>query len=245
MSHPDMPLPPGLKQGELPPRWLSPDSRPSWLAYVLAVGAVVATLVFRFNLEVTFGERPLVIIFVIPIIISAYLDGLGPGLSATLRAATSLKYYLIPPLHPITLLPTSRPYLWEADVSFSSMMRPALTGLGKASLSHLGYQVVAMIGSLEALEVFRSQPEAFDLVITDLTMPKLTGLDLARKCQAIRPGIPLILCTGYAEQVNREISRDLGIKDIFIKPLGIRPLGEIVKKILNTIVRDETFDIKS
>ena len=92
---------PGQRLERLRPKW--PSAKwPRWSIYIFAVGMVLATLVFQLNLGETFGERPLLIIFNIPIIISADLGGLGPGLLATLTAAACLKYSLIPPLQQLS-----------------------------------------------------------------------------------------------------------------------------------------------
>jgi two-component system, cell cycle sensor histidine kinase and response regulator CckA len=109
---------------------------------------------------------------------------------------------------------------------------PVLAKLGKALLSRLGYDVTALTDSPEALQIFRSHPEAFDLVVTDLTMPQLTGLDLAREIQTIRPGIPIILYTGYTERLSQEFPRELGIRKIFLKPLEITGLARTIKELL-------------
>ena len=77
-----------------------------------------------------------------------------------------------------------------------------LVDLGKEILESLGYKVTTKTSSLEALQTFRSEPDSFDLVIMDMTMPELTGRDLAKECLAIRANIPIILCTGFSDQIN-------------------------------------------
>ena len=73
--------------------------------------------------------------------------------------------------------------------------------------------------SQEALEIFRTNPERFDLVITDQTMPQLTGLDLSRELLQINPQLPVIICTGYSESLTPEKARTLGIGEIIMKPI--------------------------
>ncbi len=82
------------------------------------------------------------------------------------------------------------------------------------------------------MEIFRSEPEIYDLVITDLTMPNFTGAELARKFQDIRPDIPIILCTGYKERLSREDMERLGIKEVLIKPVQVRQLAEMMQQLL-------------
>jgi len=108
-----------------------------------------------------------------------------------------------------------------------------LVELGKEMLEALGYTVKASTGSLEALKHFRAQPHAFDLVITDMTMPALNGLELTRELLAIRPGLPVILCTGYSDSLNLLKSKEAGIREILMKPYAITNLAELIRKVMD------------
>lgn len=99
-------------------------------------------------------------------------------------------------------------------------------------LERLGYRVVAKTRAPEALEAFRMQPDAFDLVITDQTMPELTGATLAREVLRVRPDMPVILYTGYSETFHEEEARSIGIRDFTLKPLTVRDLAERIRKAL-------------
>ena len=110
---------------------------------------------------------------------------------------------------------------------------PFQTDLGRQMLGRLGYRVKAFTRSLEALETFEAHPEAFDLVITDMTMPEMTGDELARRILAIKPGLPIILCTGYSERITEEAAQALGIRGFAMKPVVIRELGLLLRKILD------------
>jgi CheY-like chemotaxis protein len=99
-------------------------------------------------------------------------------------------------------------------------------------LERLGYRVIGENDAQEALEVFQSQPDAFDLVITDQTMPRLTGDRLARELLHIRPDIPIILCTGFSEMVDEEGARAIGIREFSLKPLTLRDLANKIRKAL-------------
>ncbi len=99
-------------------------------------------------------------------------------------------------------------------------------------LERLGYRVIAKTRATDALETFRTQPDAFDLVITDQAMPELTGADLAREILQVRPGMPVILCTGYSETLDEEEARSIGIRDFALKPLTIRDLAERIRRAL-------------
>ncbi len=100
-------------------------------------------------------------------------------------------------------------------------------------LSRLGYQVTSLTDGQEALELFQKDPRAFDLVITDMTMPQLTGDKLARKLMAMRPGLPVILCTGFSARMDAARARDMGIAAFIAKPVLIRELAETIRKVLD------------
>ncbi len=100
-------------------------------------------------------------------------------------------------------------------------------------LETLGYHVTCHQKSPEALLAFRQSPKAFDLVITDLTMPNLTGDQLAEKITEIRPGMPIILCTGYGEQSNKEKYKLKGIKGFLHKPVAIKDASHMIRDILD------------
>ena len=109
----------------------------------------------------------------------------------------------------------------EAIVELLSMM-----------LERLGYSVEATTNSLEALDVFKKNPDRFDVVITDQTMPHMTGKTLAGKMFSVRSDIPVILCTGYSEMINEEQSKAIGIREYASKPLDMYELARLVQKVL-------------
>lgn len=109
----------------------------------------------------------------------------------------------------------------------------ALIELGERILVYLGYQVTTRTSSVEALELFRANPEAFDLVITDYTMPNMTGGELAKHILAIRPGMPIVLCTGFSEVFTEEKAQTLGIQGYVMKPISIHDLANICRKVLD------------
>ncbi len=105
--------------------------------------------------------------------------------------------------------------------------------MGKKILERLGYQVIARMNSIEALADFQHQPEAFDLVITDQTMPDMTGIDLAQSILEIRPDIPIILCTGYSSMISKKMVKSLGIKVVAMKPLVKGDLAIMIRQLLD------------
>jgi CheY-like chemotaxis protein len=108
----------------------------------------------------------------------------------------------------------------------------ALVHLGKAILERQGYNVVVYTSSLEALDTFRATPQGFDLVITDRTMPKMTGEALIRELRHIRPDIPIILCTGFSHTMLAEQTRALGIDAILLKPVAARDWDRVIREVL-------------
>ena len=108
-----------------------------------------------------------------------------------------------------------------------------LVHLGTEMLSSLGYEVVGRMNSLEALEHFRSRPYLFDLVITDMTMPNMTGSELTQELIRIRPDIPVILCTGFSEAITPGMAEAIGVKDFIMKPLIKSQIAESIQRALD------------
>jgi CheY-like chemotaxis protein len=104
--------------------------------------------------------------------------------------------------------------------------------IGKRMLGRLGYRVTAKTSSVEALDLFRQTPDEFDLVITDMTMPDMTGDVLARKLISIRPDIPIIACTGYSERINPDIVKEIGIKEMAMKPVVMKDIAQMIQRVL-------------
>ncbi|OPY68739.1 MAG: Blue-light-activated protein [Syntrophorhabdaceae bacterium PtaU1.Bin034] len=109
-----------------------------------------------------------------------------------------------------------------------------LVELQRQRLSDLGYDVVAITSSLEALNIFREGPDAFDLVITDQAMPNLTGMDLAAELLKVRPDIPIVLCTGHSDKVSSERAREGGIQGFLMKPVDKHEMAVAVRRVLDT-----------
>ncbi len=103
---------------------------------------------------------------------------------------------------------------------------------GREALERLGYRVTALSDSRAALALFVSRPRDFDLVITDVTMPGMTGDALAREAKAVRPDIPVILCTGFTGRFTPESVREMGLGELIYKPLNIRSLAETIRAAL-------------
>jgi DNA-binding NtrC family response regulator len=100
-------------------------------------------------------------------------------------------------------------------------------------LQHLGYKVTALMDSREALKVFSENPSEFDLVMTDQTMPLMTGEDLGKELMRIRPDIPVILCTGYSDLISSERAMAMGFRGFIMKPFTLRESAELVRRVLD------------
>lgn len=109
----------------------------------------------------------------------------------------------------------------------------SIADIGAETLGRLGYSVTSFSSSLHALEVFRENPFSYDLVVTDMAMPNLTGEKLTIEILAIRPDIPVILCTGYSKRLSKETSIRIGAKALVHKPVVLADMAELVRKVLD------------
>jgi len=100
-------------------------------------------------------------------------------------------------------------------------------------LERLGYTVTARTSSIEAMEAFRNNPHRFDIVITDMTMPNMTGDELANEIMQTRPDIPIILCTGFSERIDEKKAKDMGIKAFVMKPVVMRDMAKTIRGVLD------------
>lgn len=101
-------------------------------------------------------------------------------------------------------------------------------------LLDLGYQTTAVMSSIQALYEFQQKPDQFDIVITDYTMPNMSGIELTKEILSIRPDIPIILCTGYDESIKKETAVDSGIRELINKPVVTSELSRILSNLLKT-----------
>ncbi|MDY0360923.1 MAG: PAS domain-containing protein [Desulforegulaceae bacterium] len=108
-----------------------------------------------------------------------------------------------------------------------------ITNISKATLERLGYKVTAFNNSMEALDLFKKNPQKFDLIITDMNMPEMTGIELAGKVNLIKPGFPLIICTGFSERIDPEKSFQLGIKGFLKKPVVKSEIAKEIRRVLD------------
>ena len=100
-------------------------------------------------------------------------------------------------------------------------------------LERFGYRVTSSRNGAEALEIFRASPDSFDLVVTDMNMPNMTGDRLAGELIAIRQDIPVIICTGFSERISSAEAKALGVKEFLMKPITLSEMAEKVRKVLD------------
>lgn len=109
----------------------------------------------------------------------------------------------------------------------------SIVALSKTFLLTLGYEVIATTSSLEALSLCEKDPDSFDLIITDMAMPHMSGEELANKVRAINDDLPIIMCTGFSELIDREKALSLGIKEFIMKPIVLTDLAKSIRKVLD------------
>lgn len=112
---------------------------------------------------------------------------------------------------------------------------PDIVAATQIILRQLGYQVTAWTDGHEALAAFRAGPEKFDLILTNLTMPGLTGFDLAREALALRKEIRILGCTGHTEPSSLDKTHSLGIREIIMKPLIAAELAGAIRRLLDSL----------
>jgi PAS domain S-box-containing protein len=110
----------------------------------------------------------------------------------------------------------------------------SIVDAGQRMLERLGYEVTTQTDSIEALELFGRYPEDFDLVITDTTMPHMSGMELSSKLMKIRPDIPIIICTGYSHLLTLEKAKAIGIKDYVMKPFEKQVMANTIRNVLDS-----------
>ncbi|MGE4400762.1 MAG: AAA family ATPase [Desulfobulbus sp.] len=136
--------------------------------------------------------------------------------------------------------------VWEETVAPEPILQPTgrgrillvddeevLVQLGIDVLTSLGYEVEGSSNSQEALQRFRDRPDDFDLLLTDMTMPGLTGKELAEEILALRPQIPVVLCTGFSEFIDSHQAEEQGIRAFVQKPYTVAQIGRIIQQILD------------
>ncbi len=108
-----------------------------------------------------------------------------------------------------------------------------IVAIAERIFSSLGYHVTSFTSSLEAFERFRSSPDDFDLVVTDQTIPQMTGIEITGRILEIRPDMPVIICTGYSRELDEETVREHGARSLIMKPFTVEGLAGEVRRVLD------------
>lgn len=108
----------------------------------------------------------------------------------------------------------------------------SIAGMMERLLSSLGYEVETTTEAMEALEKFKNAPDYYDIIITDQTMPKLTGVELTKEVLSLRPDMPVILFTGFSHSVDEKTAREAGVRDFVMKPVSKRVLADVISRAL-------------
>jgi len=109
----------------------------------------------------------------------------------------------------------------------------SITEMTQKVLKKLGYTVEATLNPADALKIFQSNPDKFDLVITDMTMPQMTGAELYEKVKRIKSDIPVIILTGHSSLIDEEKAKGLGIDGYMMKPVSMLEIAKTIRKVLD------------
>jgi len=109
----------------------------------------------------------------------------------------------------------------------------SITNMTGQMLERLGYRMETSLNPIEALDLFQSKPEYFDLVITDMTMPQMTGAKLAQKLKEIQPDVPVIICTGHSSLIDEEKAKQFGIAGYVMKPASMSTIAKAIRNVLD------------
>ncbi|MGD9733905.1 MAG: PAS domain S-box protein [Desulfamplus sp.] len=110
---------------------------------------------------------------------------------------------------------------------------PSIARLVCQMFERLGYEVTTRVSSIEALEAFKENPHKFDIVVSDMSMPAMTGDQLAYEVKKIRPKIPFIICTGFSERINKENADAIGVDGFLMKPIIKSDMAQMIRKVLD------------
>jgi PAS domain S-box-containing protein len=169
-------------------------------------------------------------------VVHGIVQDMGGGIKVDSEPGRGSSFSIMMPVHEDSMAPV----LTEDEQDLTGQGKillvddePGFVKIQQGFLEELGYQVTPMIDSLAALEAFKAAPAQFDLLITDLTMPKLSGDKLAREVRKVRSDIPIVLCSGFSEMLPADKELDEGIQATLRKPVLKREMAQAVKSAIN------------
>ncbi len=130
-------------------------------------------------------------------------------------------------VEPLNQLPTGTENILFVDDE------PIIVDVSQQTLEHLGYKVEVRLNPREALDLFQKDPTAFDLIITDMTMPGMSGAELSKKILGIRPDMPIIICTGHSSLIDEKMAEDMGIAAFVMKPVEMQKIARTIREVLD------------
>ncbi|MCA1795016.1 MAG: PAS domain S-box protein [Desulfobacteraceae bacterium] len=156
------------------------------------------------------------------------LSDIGKGTTFTIYLPLLEKAQESEPEKEIIPIPTGTEHILLVDDE------QPIVNLEKQMLERLGYHATIFTSSADALAVFRADPTMFDLVITDMNMPHLNGMQLAEELVAVRPDIPIIICTGFSERIDNRKAEAIGIRGLLMKPMGMKDLAQKIREVMDS-----------
>lgn len=181
-------------------------------------------------------------------VVHGIIASLGGGISLVTEEGKGSTFHVALPLSEVEN--SNETTTWVAPKSSNERIlfvddEIGITKMASHMLTSLGYEPIVTSSSLKALDLFEENPNGFDLLISDQVMPDLTGHELALKVRAIRPEMPIIICSGFSGKLSSKKAEELGVDDFLVKPISRQEIGESIQKVLgisNTpqIVSEET-----
>jgi CheY-like chemotaxis protein len=165
-------------------------------------------------------------------VVYGIVKGYGGDVGVVSRVGEGSTFRVYLPLMPDAVVPETGPPVEPLRTGTGRILlvddEETVVQLEKQMLQRLGYTVTAWVRSTDALEAFRKDPHAFDLVMTDMAMPLMTGDQFAAEVLAVRPDMPVIVCTGFSEKMNETVARRMGIRGVLMKPIVRADLARMV-----------------
>jgi len=169
-------------------------------------------------------------------VVKGIVDSLGGGIALETKEGEGSTFHVALPL--IDAPQSEEVTVWEAPKSGGQRIlfvddEPSITTMATPMLTSLGYNPVVCTGSLKALEVFKDNPDAFDLLISDQVMPDMTGEELVAAVRKIRPDLPVMICSGFSGRFTADTADGMGINAFLVKPVSRQELGEAIADALS------------
>jgi len=176
-------------------------------------------------------------------VVHGIISSLGGGISLVSEEGKGSTFHVALPLSKVENQDEST--VWVAPQSDNERIlfvddEQGIAKMATHMLTSLGYEPIVTSSSLKALDIFEENPKAFDLLITDQVMPELTGSELAIKVRALRPDMPVIICSGFSGKLSSTKAEELGVNEFLVKPISRRELGEAIQRVIGGKIQPPT-----